>query len=111
MSDKGCRAFNDSPLRTLFEVVHFAAITTRRVSFEVAQLSPFSPASGEKVAVRPDEGVYGKMKYEKKPVVCYSRHMNQPEQEVVAFRTDPKSHCLQPADRMGDSQRQRPAGQ
>jgi hypothetical protein len=35
--------------------------------FEVAQFSPFSPASGEKVADRPDEGVYGKMKYEKRP--------------------------------------------
>jgi hypothetical protein len=35
--------------------------------FEVAQFSPFSPASGEKVAVRADEGVYGKMKFEKKP--------------------------------------------
>jgi hypothetical protein len=35
--------------------------------FEVAPFSPFSSASGEKVAVRPDEAVYGKMKFEKKP--------------------------------------------
>ncbi len=35
--------------------------------FEVAPLSPFSPASGEKVAVRPDDRVYGKMKFENPP--------------------------------------------
>jgi hypothetical protein len=35
--------------------------------FEVAQFSPFSPASGEKVADRPDEGVFGNTMFEKKP--------------------------------------------
>jgi hypothetical protein len=40
-----------------------------------------------------------------------TRLLNQIEQGVMALRTDPKSHCLQPADRTGDSLRQTPAGQ
>ncbi len=42
-------------------------IQARSASFEVAPLSPFSTVSGEKVAVRPDEGVYVEIKFKKKP--------------------------------------------
>ena len=35
--------------------------------FDVEQSSPFSPASGEKVADRPDEGGCGNMMFEEKP--------------------------------------------
>ena len=60
------RRQQNASCRESFDVT-CSTISTRCEVFEVAQFSPFSPGSGEKVADRPDEGVCGNIMFEKKP--------------------------------------------